>query len=366
MRIVPLTEDLVPALRAFLARLTAAGRRETFNSTPNTPWPEGPLPPPYARQNYVVLQDDVVRGAYGLRYDHFQFGERVLALANYAMPLSEGIIDRRFALVGVLMLQDAMKREPLLYGIGGGGTGGSSPRLVLRLKWQAHDIPFYFRLLRGGSAAGEIRALRQHRRIGPALRLPGGAMLASLALQAAALRLPVFTRGAETRVIDSFGPEADELWDAARHGYALLNVRAASHLRLNFPAASRSLTRLLVSRNGRTLGFAVLKVGVLQEHFGALRVGTIVDLFGHVEEADVVAKLAVEHLRTAGAGILVTNQLHPAWRQAMVRNGFLPGPSQYPFFASPATVALLAPFDGVMARAHFTRGDGDGVRGEIS
>ena len=34
MRIVPLTEDLVPPLRDFLARLTAAGRTETFDTTP--------------------------------------------------------------------------------------------------------------------------------------------------------------------------------------------------------------------------------------------------------------------------------------------------------------------------------------------
>ncbi len=58
--------------------------------------------------------------------------------------------------------------------------------------------------------------------------------------------------------------------------------------------------------------------------------------------------------------LIVTNQLHRTWGDAVLQSGYLSGPSNFGFAASPRLAAALEPFAREVHRIHMTRGDGDG------
>ncbi len=62
-------------------------------------------------------------------------------------------------------------------------------------------------------------------------------------------------------------------------------------------------------------------------------------------------------LISRGVDLIVSNQTHAAWRQAMADAGFREGPSTYLVALSPE---LAKGVGDEPARWHFTRGDGDG------
>ena len=56
--------------------------------------------------------------------------------------------------------------------------------------------------------------------------------------------------------------------------------------------------------------------------------------------------------------LIVSNQLHAAWRKALAGAGFHHGPSNFLFAASPALAARIG--DAADDELHMNRGDGDG------
>jgi hypothetical protein len=60
-----------------------------------------------------------------------------------------------------------------------------------------------------------------------------------------------------------------------------------------------------------------------------------------------------------GADLLVSNQTHDAWNAALRRCGFVRGPSNFVFAASPAMRKILGTEEN-FGHMHINRGDGDG------
>jgi len=58
--------------------------------------------------------------------------------------------------------------------------------------------------------------------------------------------------------------------------------------------------------------------------------------------------------------LVLSNQSHAAWRDALKSSGFLGAPSNFIFGASKSVAELLAPFDANRDRIFLNRGDGDG------
>jgi hypothetical protein len=54
--------------------------------------------------------------------------------------------------------------------------------------------------------------------------------------------------------------------------------------------------------------------------------------------------------------LIISNQSHTAWTEALRANGFLQGPSNYLLGASKPLSALADP----LSECHINRGDGDG------
>src|SRR5207245_6779605 len=95
------------------------------------------------------------------------------------------------------------------------------------------------------------------------------------------------------------------------------------------------------------------------KYFGDLQVGTIVDGVAAPDHADVVVERATRQLEERGVDLLVSNQLHPAWRMALRRAGFMRGPSNFLFATSPALAQRLRARDPLWRAVHVNRGDGD-------
>jgi hypothetical protein len=92
--------------------------------------------------------------------------------------------------------------------------------------------------------------------------------------------------------------------------------------------------------------------------FGDMRVGSIVDCLAAPEQAGAVMRAAAGVLEERGVDLMVSNQLHRAWSDALQQAGFRKGPSNFLLALSPALAECVngAGDDGF----HFNRGDGDG------
>jgi hypothetical protein len=364
--IVPLTPALVPAVAAFNQRLAGHQLAWQFPERPDPDW----LPPGDGARAYqaffVLVEDGVVRGAYCLKRHEAVIGGEARAVASFHLPLSEGTIDPRYSLVATRLMGDALGRAPLLYGVGMRGPQTPLARLVRALGWRLTAVPFYCKVLRGTRFARQIRYLRRHR---VARWVLDGAAVTGLAAGATLVARTLLTRragvGYRVTTEDAFGGWADAVWAAGVGCYSFCAVRDATVLNALFPPGSPGLVRVRVSAGSEELGWAVVQdVRVADhEHFGDLRLGTVVDAFALPQHARVVVQAATRTLESLGSDVLVSNQQHPAWRAALRAAGFIRARTTVMLGAAPALAGLIGGADPGFQRVHITRGDGDGPWG---
>lgn len=360
--IEPYGEEHIPAVRAFNARLSAAGvdGEMRFPEHPLTEWlPHLPGRRIY-QEPFVALDDGAVRGGFILKHQEFSFRGEARAIAHYRLPLSEGIVDRRYAGLGIRMLRSALQKQPLLFALGMGGFEQPLPRMLKAMGWRMTAVPFHFRVTRPFRFLRGMRALR-----GTALRrmlLDAAAFSGAgwAGLQVSQWRAGGRGASGAVEICDRFGPWADALWEKSNYGYGLAAVRDRAALELLYPAASPRFVRLQVRRGPMTAGWAVVLDTRMRGHkqFGDLRVGTIADCLAAPENAALVVRAAARELEARGVDLIISNQAHGAWTKALRAAGFLSGPSNFLFAASPRLAELLEPFD--LSEIHMNRGDGDG------
>jgi hypothetical protein len=258
-----------------------------------------------------------------------------LAAAHYRLPLSEGIVNRAYAMLGLRMVRDALSREPRLYALGMGGWDKPLPAMLKRLAWNTCDVPFYFKVVHAGRFLRHIQALRTSplRRVAlDAAAYTGASWLAMKTLSLVtplARRLPVCA----VDLAPGFVPWADEVWERSRPAYALMAQRDAATLERLYPLSDPRFLRVRAAG-----GWAVLLDTQMEGHkqFGDMRVGTIVDCLAPPASAGAVIRAAAGLLEQRGVDLIVSNQLHGAWRRALVESGFRMGPSNHLLALSPA------------------------------
>ena len=166
----------------------------------------------------------------------------------------------------------------------------------------------------------------------------------------------------EVESVERFGDWADNLWEESKPGFALSAVRDCATLNILYPDADNRFIRLRIAIAGKMIGWVVLLVTRMCENkfFGNMTVATVADglaLSGY--EREVVAA-ATGYVANKNVDMIVTNQSHENWRFAFEASGFLHGPSNFIFAASPKLAARLEPFENTLGRIHLNRGDGDG------
>ena len=208
------------------------------------------------------------------------------SIGYYHHPLSEGIVNKSHAMVGTLLLRDAMRRAPLLYCLGMGGYDRPLPQMLVRLGWANCLVPFFFRIVNPSRFLRNMQTLRSSpwRKVLMDLAAYSGAGWAgSKVFQGyRALRAPrsLDTECGEVASFEVGDAESlQSLWQQARQTCSFTAVRDAAALRVLYPAALTHLTRVVIKRDGATIGWAVLGERRKDAKYGNMSVGSVVDCF---------------------------------------------------------------------------------------
>jgi len=358
LAIAPYSTDHAPAVRAFNERLALAGVTYRFPE-------DRPDSDPAVRRAFVAVeQGDHVRGGYLVREQEFLVNGRMATMGFLQLPLSEGLIDRRYSALGVQLIMHARKQCPLLFGLGIGGYDETFARLVSALGWQLRSVPFLFRVVRPFRVARHLKAI--HGTLARRLACEAGAWsgAASIAARLHHLRLtkPLLLPSHRLSMVSSLRDVGDELWDRYRQNYRLIACRDGAALDRLYPAGADRFLRWTFRGPQGLAGWVVALDTPMAGHkyFGDLRVATIVDCFGNPADAPAMMSSVSIALAARGVDLIVTNQTSSIWRAALWTSGFTNYTSNYLFAAAPGLVSLLGAMPSDLGEFHLNRGDGDG------
>jgi hypothetical protein len=370
--IQPYRPEHEPAVADFNQRLREKGADENtvFYRWAEPRWLPHSADSRIYNEFFVAVDNGMVRGGYALKTQEFFFPDgQIRSIAYYHHPLSEGIVDKAQAIVGTLLLRDAMQRAPILYCLGMGGYDNPLPQMLVRLGWAHCLVPLFFRIVNPSRFLENMQTLRSSiaRTLLMDIAAYSGAGWAGTKLLQSyrALRAPraLATECTEVASFELAGvaESVQSLWEQAQPTCSFTAVRDAEALRILYPPAQTHLRRVLVKRDGVAIGWAVVGERRKDAKYGDMRVGSVVDCFALPGELFSVVRCATQMLERHGFDLILSNQSHRAWGEAFKAAGYLPGPSNFIFAASKKLEELLAPFEETRPRMHLTRADGDGL-----
>lgn len=363
VRIEPFTAEHVPAVRAFNQRLSDGQAGWRFPSDPVPDWlPQAPGSRVY-QQFFLAVEEDAVRGGYILKHREVSFRGDVRPVGTLELPLSEGTVNPVYSLVGYQLLRDALRRQPLLFGVGLGGEDVRIARLLRAMGWRIRPVPFHFLVLNGTGFLREFRYWRTSRFRSLAMDLAaasGFGWLGAKAGLALLHRAPPRAGSTEAELVERFGDWADDLWEGCGSRYSMVGVRDLESLHCIYPPGKPSLLRLKVASGRLVLGYVVMDDRQLtrDRYFGNLRVATLLDGLARPEDAEIVLWHAVRFLVQRQVDVMVSNQSHPAWCAALRSAGLLRGPTNFHLATAPGITGLLEAIDPQETDVHVNRGDG--------
>jgi len=339
------------------------------------PFPESPIPgwlapngadhsrdaSVYQEMFAATDETGAVRGAYILKHQLFTIAGDIRSIGFYRSPVSEGIADRRYATLGAMLLRDALRRQPLLFALGIGDREEPLTRMLQAMRWNISEVPFYFRIERGRTFH-ELRAVRTstlRRAAFDVAAWSGAGAIASRFLHRPIPHLP----GGWTIVL-SLPPadEADALFQSAAPGFSFCAVRNRAVLDRLYEAPNSCRQALSVfDDRGDLAGWAIVLSTPMHDdkYFGNLRVGSIIDVLARPGAEWSVIAAATAWLRDSRADLIISNQSHRGWVNALQHCGFRQGPSNFLFAASPGLWTLIGG-EAALDRVHLLRADGDG------
>ncbi len=360
IEIRPYTEDWIPAVREFNERMRPARgqfKRWRLETTPS-PFPKGDGRK-FSHERFLAIDGSHVRGSYAMNWQEASFRGEILPVASFALPITEGAVDRHFSLVGIELVRDALRRSALLFGLGLGGHDRPIAKILGAMGWSMRSVPFYFKVKNAARFLWNVRPLRRGRLVSVAMdavALSGVGQLAAWTSSAVLGVRHKLVPSPSVELVEAFSDWADELWKACHRSYSMIAVRDQHVLNILYPPESDQYIRLKVRERGRLLGWAVVsETSELAEFFGSMRVGLIMDGLARPEDASQVLRAATRALEERGVDLIVSTQSHPAWRAGLRDAGFFRGPSDCLFAASKALAEKLRSIDPHWAEIHVNR-----------
>lgn len=364
--IQPFTEAMCEEVVRFNDRLTQAGVPLNLPTSHIPIW----LPKLPGRklfqEHYLALDERrCVRGGYTLKHEDFWIGGKSLSIADLQLPISEVTIDKAYSLVGIRLLFDALKRQPLLYGLGIGAPDEPLARLLNASGWNMVSVPFFFRIVRPVHVLRNIHYLRTsapRRWILDLLAYSGLGGLGIKAIQGFNVRKSARSNSARGEIVGDFSNWIDVLWEQSKNDYGMSAVRDAVTLSILYADREKKFIFVKVMENDTAIGWAVLLNSRWSDHkqLGNVQLGSIVDCFSAPRHAGSIIHCATRILEEQGVDVIVSNQSHAAWCKAMTSAGYLRGPSNFIFATSRPLTAMLAEQGIGAGDLHLNRGDGDG------
>jgi hypothetical protein len=353
------------AVERLNARLAEAGSEWSF---PARERPAGASELPAWDESFVAVDDGEAYGGYILKHRRFFLEGDPVDLGALQMPLSLGQVDSAYGHVSVALLIDAVRRSPYLYSLGLGSEETQYARLLTAAGWQHITVPFFFDVKSANRFAREIRLPAGKAKLQRALRVLGRARLARTALDlrrlvvARSRRRRTFAESVTSQELADFDRSADDVFSAGVGAYALVADRGQQALRRIFPTTETGFIRLAIRRGEEVVGWAVVLDAQMRDnkYFGNMRVGSIADCFAAPRDAESVVAAADAYLTRRGVDIVVSNQLHPVWCDALKAAGYEQGPSNFFFYFSQELADRLAAISRWQDSIHVNRGDGEG------
>lgn len=372
--IVPHGSQYSAAVEAFNRRLQEGGSRWGFYLHHECSWiPRGDGKQVWRDFYLAVAEDGMVRGAFALKPQPWHIRGKEHTVADWQGPFSEGEVSPKYAALGLRMVREMQKREPLVYSWGHGGRNVPILQLIRKMGWFVHGTPLLmyvnhpFRFLRKNGALRRSSAFRMLLDLAAFTGLGPLALSALMSAQAMVSRLRYWpTISAQPVIVtefEYFETWADELWNRCKSDYEALAVRNASIMNTLLPVGGwpKSI-KLKVEQGGKVIGWAVVMDTAMQGdgRFGDLRLGSVIDCLAAPEHGFTVVRAAKNYLCGKGVDLIISNQTHPAWIKGFEGNGFLCFANMRFMACSPALSEALSPHDSVLKGLHMTNLDGHG------
>jgi len=375
IRIVRHGDDKQDLVEAFNGKMRDAGSPWGFYVDPVPGWvPKERDDQPVHREFWLAMKDDQeVVGGYALKPQRWLIRGEERVVTDWQGPVSLGAIDNKYAALGLRLVRDMIKKQPLLYSWGHGGNEEKIVVMLRRMGWLMHETPFLFRVCHPKNFLRKNAYLRQDPKKALAQDVLAFSGLGSVGFNAlhAALRLKSLKRF-ETRaeVAPRFEGWTDEVWERAKGRYDALAIRNAEVMNLLVPEEQGHTqwpepSILRIKRGADDVGFAVVLEKQLTDdaRFGDMRVGMIGDTFGLPEDAGAIVFAAYEHLRESGVDMVMANNSHPGWVAGYEDAGFFKVDDRRVFCAAPALQEALEPFEQTRRGLFMTNMDGHGPMG---
>ena len=361
-----LTEEWAEAVGAFNERLRGAprGLARRFPARPSPRWAasdDGQME--VFRQYFIATHGDAVRGGYVLKNQPFHVQGNVVPVGNIQLPISEGVVNRKYALLAWRLLNDALDHSPLLYALGLGGYDRPLAKLLAAAGWRLQSVPMYACVIRASAVLRHLppfRATRFRRAMSASLAATGLASVACASYNAICRLTPQRKYG--VAITDEFDSSFDLLWNRTFHSYSFIGQRTSGILERLYPRNDTRFIRMRLEQDGQLAGWVVLLNTQHNNspHFGSMRVGVIVDCLAVPSAEMSLITAATSYLAENGADVVISNQSDPVWRKAFLRSGYLSARSNFIFASSPELTTALSKASRPDSRLHITRGDGDG------
>ena len=254
------------------------------------------------------------------------------------MPLSEGIIDSKYSLAIVQLIKRALDFQPFMMGVGAGTSESEGHRLFVDLRWRRQSMPFFFYPVNVSKVLRGLNYLKNNvkLRYGALLGAYSGVGVGVSGLLALRRKLSTILSVYEASVVERFGEWTDRIFAHSLSDYRVAIRSDALSLNIVYPPDDHRYIRLKVMRNGAKVEVGWIVVASKQmsgnHYFGDLKVGTLVDGFGRLEDASALVASGINHLVRVGADIIVANFSHAVWVEACRRSGMFSGPSNFQLF----------------------------------
>jgi hypothetical protein len=200
-----------------------------------------------------------------------------------------------------------------------------------------------------------LRLLERTRLAGPALAL-------RRRVASRTSRAPNGALSPRSRELSHFDGVADAVFSTNTGAYVLVADRGEEALRRIYPTEESGYIRLAILREEQVVGWAIVLDAQMKDnkYFGNMRVGSVADCFAAPDDAPFVISAADAYLTRRGVDIVVSNQFHPVWCEALRMTGYERGPSNFFFYFSEELADRLDAIPGWQHGVHLNRGDGEG------
>ncbi len=316
-------------------------------------------------KHYIVLDvNNVVRGGYILKYQRFSLYKKNITSVVFQLPLSEGLINKKYNDVSLMIFKDAFSRSDKLFAVGLGGLDKNFPKILRAFGWQLELIPFYFKVNNVKNFIQNISYLEDKTILNGIVKLGyfSGLLFSFIKLN------QIFRDGFDSKLysykrFERFEDWADSIWKNSKTKYTLLADRSAKYLNAIYPDNDKTLINLKIIFKKKIIGWCVLKKTRVSNHkqFGNMFLGSIVDCLCLDGYEKIIISCANDYLMKNNVDLIVTNQSSKSFCASLQKNGFIKGPSNFVLALSKYFHKNISgELKQNMNSFHFNRGDSDG------